>query len=144
MKIFEAVCEDDSRKIAFDLGREASAGDVYAVSGDLGAGKTLMAKEFARGLNVEEEITSPTFTILEEYAGRIPFYHFDLYRINSSDELDALGFEDYFFGNGACWVEWPEKAPEALPENRINLRIEITGDETRRITVEYPADRHVK
>ena len=140
MKVFISKNEDESRRIAFDLGKNAKPGEVYSVTGTLGAGKTLMAKEFARGLGITDDITSPTFTILEEYAGKIPFYHFDLYRIESPEEIELMGFEDYFYGNGVSWIEWAEKCGSLMPEKHISVTIEIISDEERRITLEYPFD----
>ncbi|MBP9023674.1 MAG: tRNA (adenosine(37)-N6)-threonylcarbamoyltransferase complex ATPase subunit type 1 TsaE [Spirochaetes bacterium] len=140
MKVFISKNEDESRRIAFDLGKNAKPGEVYSVTGTLGAGKTLMAKEFARGLGITDDITSPTFTILEEYAGKIPFYHFDLYRIESPEEIELMGFEEYFYGNGVSWIEWAEKCGSLMPEKHISVTIEIISDEERRITLEYPFD----
>lgn len=140
MKVLISKNEDESRRIAFDLGKNAKPGEVYSVTGTLGAGKTLMAKEFARGLGITDDITSPTFTILEEYAGKIPFYHFDLYRIESPEEIELMGFEEYFYGNGVSWIEWAEKCGSLMPEKHISVTIEIISDEERRITLEYPFD----
>ncbi|HOA06786.1 MAG TPA: tRNA (adenosine(37)-N6)-threonylcarbamoyltransferase complex ATPase subunit type 1 TsaE [Spirochaetota bacterium] len=140
MKVFISKNEDESRRIAFDMGKNAKPGEVYSVTGTLGAGKTLMAKEFARGLGILDDITSPTFTILEEYPGKIPFYHFDLYRIESPEEIELMGFEDYFYGNGVSWIEWAEKCGSLMPEKHISVTIEIISDEERRITLEYPSD----
>ena len=140
MKVFISKNEDESRQIAFDLGKNAKPGEVYSVTGTLGAGKTLMAKEFARGLGISDDITSPTFTILEEYPGKIPFYHFDLYRIESPEEIELMGVEDYFYGNGVSWIEWAEKCGSLMPEKHISVTIEIISDEERRITLEYPSD----
>lgn len=140
MKVFISKNEDESRRIAFDMGKNAKPGEVYSVTGTLGAGKTLMAKEFARGLGISDDITSPTFTILEEYPGKIPFYHFDLYRIESPEEIELMGFEDYFYGNGVSWIEWAEKCGSLMPEKHISVTIEIISDEERRITLEYPFD----
>ena len=140
MKVFISNNEDESRRIAFELGKKAKPGEVYSVTGTLGAGKTLMAKEFARGLGITDDITSPTFTILEEYSGKIPFYHFDLYRIESPEEIELMGFEEYFYGNGVSWIEWAEKCGSLMPEKHISVTIEIISDEERRITLEYPFD----
>jgi len=140
MKVFISKNEDESRRIAFDMGKNAKPGEVYSVTGTLGAGKTLMAKEFALGLGISDDITSPTFTILEEYSGKIPFYHFDLYRIESPEEIELMGFEDYFYGNGVSWIEWAEKCGSLMPEKHISVTIEIISDEERRITLEYPSD----
>jgi tRNA threonylcarbamoyladenosine biosynthesis protein TsaE len=111
------------------------AGDVVALSGDLGAGKTVFVKGIARGLNVEEMVTSPTFTIVREYEGRMPLYHFDVYRIGDADEMEDTGYFDYICGEGVVVVEWAEKIKALLPENRIDVTLEKTGDETRNILI---------
>ena len=124
-------------EFAKSLSHKARAGELYAVFGDLGAGKTVFAKGFAKGLLVKEEITSPTFTVLEEYSGRLPFYHFDLYRIDNDTEFENLNFEDYWFGSGVCVVEWPQKAGSRLPDNSIKVHISYIDETSREISIEY-------
>lgn len=117
------------------LAAQLRAGDVIAFYGDLGAGKTAFTRGLARGLGSRMQVTSPTYTIVNEYPdGRLPLYHFDLYRLGSSDDLFDVGWEDYLDRGGVCAVEWSERAPDALSSA---IRVEITrvGDDCRRITV---------
>ena len=134
---FISHSEQETFEFAKSLSRKANAGEVYAISGELGAGKTVFAKGFAKGLLVEEEITSPTFTVLEEYSGSLPFYHFDLYRIDNDAEFENLNFEDYWFGSGVCLVEWAEKAGKRLPDNSIKVHISYIDEAARKIIIEY-------
>ncbi len=140
MKI-EAITKSDAETILLSekLGRHAKPGDVFAVTGDLGAGKTVFAKGIARGLGIQDEITSPTFTLLEVYEGRLVFYHFDLYRIEKKDEFINLNFEEYWEANGVSVVEWADKAEGLLPLTSISVYIEYLSENERRITVEYPS-----
>ena len=117
-----------------ELARELKAGDVIALTGDLGAGKTAMTRAVARGLGINGPVTSPTFTIVQEYeGGRLPLYHFDIYRVHDEDELFEIGFDDYLHGSGVCMVEWADLAPDLLPENTINLRLSYGEGENERI-----------
>lgn len=138
--ITETFSEQGTRALGEKLGREAAAGQVYTLTGDLGVGKTVFTQGFARGLGVKEHVNSPTFTIVQEYGeGRLPFYHFDVYRIGDIEEMDEIGYEDYFYGEGVCLIEWAELIEELLPENRIAVRIEKDlekGFDYRKITVE--------
>ncbi len=123
--IIEAFSSDDTKQAGFLLGTEARKKDIFCLTGDLGAGKTVFSKGFAEGLLLEEDITSPTFTILNEYQnGRLPFYHFDVYRLKSSDEIFELGFDEYLFGSGVCLIEWADIVKDAIPENAIWISIE--------------------
>ncbi|MCF8011850.1 MAG: tRNA (adenosine(37)-N6)-threonylcarbamoyltransferase complex ATPase subunit type 1 TsaE [Clostridiales bacterium] len=106
------------------LGALAEQGDVFCLHGDLGAGKTCMARGIARGLNVRGQVNSPTFNLIKEYEGRIPVYHMDVYRLNSPEEMEDLGYEEYFYGSGVTLIEWPAKVQEILPENRLDIYIE--------------------
>ena len=118
------------------LARVLQPGTVLAYEGDLGAGKTAFTRGLARGLGSDEPVTSPTYTIVNEYlSGRLPLFHFDMYRLGSADELWDIGWEDYLERGGVCAVEWSENVAEAM-ENAIRIRIEKTGDESRRITIE--------
>ena len=121
------------------LGKMAQPGQVYALDGDLGTGKTLFSQGFADGLGVAETVSSPTFTIIQEYVtGRLPLYHFDVYRIEEPEELEEIGYEDYFFGDGVCLIEWAEQIRELLPEGTIHIHIEKDLDhglDYRRITI---------
>jgi tRNA threonylcarbamoyladenosine biosynthesis protein TsaE len=110
-------------------------GDVVALDGDLGAGKTVFVKGIAKGLGIMDVIVSPTFTILREYEGAPPLYHFDVYRIGSPDELFDIGFSEYLDGDGVCVIEWAGKAAELLPKRTVRVQIEKTGNNTREIII---------
>lgn len=120
--------------IGFAVGRKAGEGDVFALSGELGAGKTCFTAGLARGLGVSEDytITSPTFTLINEYPGRCRLYHFDVYRLNRVDELEDLGYEEYVSGKGVTAIEWAEKITSALPPGTVMISFEY-ADENRRI-----------
>lgn len=122
------------------MGAEAQPGDVYCLSGDLGVGKTVFTQGFAAGLGVEESVCSPTFTIVQEYEGeKMPFYHFDVYRIGDVEEMDEIGFDDYIYGEGVCLIEWADLIREILPEDFVGIFIEKDmekGFDYRRITLE--------
>ena len=118
------------------LGKLLQPGTVIAYMGDLGAGKTAFTRGLARGLGAQEPVTSPTYTIVNEYlSGRIPLFHFDMYRLSSSDDLWDIGWEDYLERGGVCAVEWSENVADAM-ENAITVRIEKLGEDSRRITIE--------
>ena len=121
--------ETNSPEETFDLGRrmgaDAKPGQIYTLNGDLGAGKTIFTKGMAAGLGIEEPVSSPTFTIVQEYSGgRLPLYHFDVYRIGEPEEMEEIGYDDYFFGEGVCLIEWAELIRELLPERVISVSIE--------------------
>lgn len=122
------------------LGKKALPGQVYCLNGDLGVGKTVFTQGFARGLGIEGPVNSPTFTIVQQYEeGRLPFYHFDVYRIGDISEMDEIGYEDCFYGDGVSLVEWSQLIEEILPENVITVTIEKDleqGFDYRKITVE--------
>jgi tRNA threonylcarbamoyladenosine biosynthesis protein TsaE len=127
---------EETEKIGAALGRLIPAGTVIAYCGDLGAGKTAFTRGLARGLGCTEQVTSPTYTIVNEYlSGRAPLFHFDMYRLRSADDLWDIGWEDYLDRNGVCAVEWSENVREAL-EDAMTVRIDKLGDDTRRITLE--------
>lgn len=134
----ESFSPQQTESIGFELGQKAKAGDIYCLSGDLGVGKTVFTRGFAKGLGVEEEyITSPTFTIINEYDGRLNLYHFDVYRIGSIEEMDDTGYEEYFFGDGVCLIEWAELIEEIIPPDAVWINIEKDldkGFDYRRIT----------
>lgn len=137
--IKESKKVEETRGVAEELGRKARAGGVYCLSGDLGAGKTAFAQGFAKGLGIEEDITSPTFTIMNVYeGGRLPFYHFDVYRLSDGSELEAIGAEEFFYGKGVCLIEWPEMIEGYVPDKSVNIRIEKDvdkGTDYRRIII---------
>ena len=130
---------DETYKIGLDLGREAKKGTVITLDGDLGAGKTVMAKGIAAGLGITEAVTSPTFIIMRHYdSGRLPMYHFDVYRIEDIDEMIAVGYDEYIDSDGVCVIDWSEMIEELIPEDAIRITIErVSGDEDdlRKITV---------
>jgi tRNA threonylcarbamoyladenosine biosynthesis protein TsaE len=125
------------------LGRLLAPGDFIALVGELGAGKTQFAKGIAAGLEVDPgtPVTSPTYTILNIYQGRIPLYHFDLYRLHGSEEIEELGFEEYFFGAGACVVEWAERLGEEMPEQVVTVSLAHAGAEGRILSFEAAGKR---
>jgi tRNA threonylcarbamoyladenosine biosynthesis protein TsaE len=118
------------------LAKCLSSGSVVALYGDLGAGKTALVRGMARGLELTESVSSPTFTIVNEYPGHPALFHFDLYRLKNAEELYAIGWEDYLDRDGVCVVEWSENAPEAFPEDTVRVYIDRLGDTDRRIRVE--------
>ena len=138
--IIETNSPEETFRLGERLGRQARAGQIYTLRGDLGVGKTVFTQGFARGLGITEHVNSPTFTIVQEYdGGRLPFYHFDVYRIGDLEEMDEIGYEDYFYGDGVCLIEWAELIEELLPLKRTAIRIEKDlekGFDYRKITVE--------
>lgn len=138
MKILESFSAEETFAVGRKLGEEAKAGGVYCLSGDLGVGKTVFTKGFAVGLGITGPVNSPTFTILEEYNGRLPLYHFDVYRIEEPEEMEEIGYEDFFYGDGVCMIEWAELIEEILPTDAVRIRIEkdlSKGTEYRKITI---------
>ena len=136
--IIETYSQDETEKIGYDTAIKALPGQVYCLSGDLGVGKTVFTRGFARGLGVDEHITSPTFTIINEYEGRLPLYHFDVYRVADPEEMDYIGCDEYFFGNGVCLIEWAELIEDIIPENAVWIKIEKDlekGTDYRKITI---------
>ena len=126
--------EKDTENFGIELGREAVPGRVIALLGDLGTGKTTLTKSIAKGLGITDMITSPTFNIIRQYdTGRIPLYHFDVYRIADIDEMFELGYEEYFYGNGICVIEWADLIEDILPENAIIIRISYGTENGERI-----------
>ena len=126
--------ELDTREFGIGLAKKLKPGDVVALIGDLGTGKTTLTKSIAEGLGITEMITSPTFTIVQEYTeGRLPLYHFDVYRLCDLEEMYELGYEEYFFGQGVCVVEWADQIMEIIPEDAIIIRIEYGANEDERI-----------
>ena len=138
--IYESFDAEDTFLIGKKIGENAKPGQVYTLIGDLGVGKTVFTQGVARGLQIEEPISSPTFTIIQIYEeGRMPFYHFDVYRIGDVEEMDEIGYEDYFYGDGLCMIEWANLIEEILPEHYFQVTIEKDlekGFDYRRITIE--------
>jgi tRNA threonylcarbamoyladenosine biosynthesis protein TsaE len=134
--IFITTSPAETEAIGAALGRVLPAGTVLAYRGDLGAGKTAFTRGLARGLGYNEPVTSPTYTIVNEYlGGRLPLFHFDMYRLRSSDDLWDIGWDDYLERGGICAVEWSENVDDAM-ENAVYVTIEKTGEESRKITIE--------
>ena len=138
--VLESRSAEQTFQIGVRLGQKAKPGQVYTLTGDLGVGKTVFTQGFAKGLGIEEPVCSPTFTIVQEYGeGRLPLYHFDVYRIGGVEEVDEVGYEDYIMGQGVSLIEWAGLIEEILPENRTEVIIEKDleqGFEYRRITIE--------
>ena len=138
--IVETFSADETYEYGRKMGAEAQPGDVYCLTGDLGVGKTVFTQGFAAGLGVREPVSSPTFTIVQEYEGeKMPFYHFDVYRIGDAEEMEEIGFEDYVYGQGVCLIEWANLIREILPEDFMGILIEKDmekGFDYRRITLE--------
>lgn len=123
-EVFESLNPQDTYELGRKIGEKATEGTVYTLVGDLGVGKTVFTKGLAAGLGISEQVSSPTFTILQIYEeGRLPLYHFDVYRIGDISEMDEIGYEDYFFGEGVCLIEWADLIEEILPENYIKITI---------------------
>jgi tRNA threonylcarbamoyladenosine biosynthesis protein TsaE len=137
--IIESNSPEDTLALGRRLGQEARPGEVYTLVGDLGVGKTVLTQGIAEGLGISEPVCSPTFTIVQVYEeGRIPFYHFDVYRIGDIGEMDEIGYEDYFYGDGLTMIEWANLIEEILPQNRKEITIEKDlekGFDYRRITI---------
>jgi tRNA threonylcarbamoyladenosine biosynthesis protein TsaE len=137
--IYETWSGEETRKIGEIIGKEAIRGEVYTLIGDLGVGKTTFTQGVAAGLGIQEPVNSPTFTILQVYEeGRIPFYHFDVYRIEEEEEMEEIGYDDYFYGEGVCFVEWANRIPSILPKKHMQINIEKKnekGFDYRKITI---------
>ena len=138
--IIETWSPEETFALGKKIGEKAQPGQIYTLTGDLGVGKTVFTQGVADGLEITEAISSPTFTIVQIYEnGRLPFYHFDVYRIGDVEEMEEIGYEDYFFGNGICLIEWANLIREILPENLIEITIEKDlekGFDYRRIHIE--------
>ena len=138
--IIETRSEKETFELGKKIGEKAKAGQIYRLDGDLGVGKTIFTKGVAAGLGISEPVSSPTFTIVQVYdEGRMPFYHFDVYRIGDPEEMEEIGYEDYFFGKGICIIEWASLIEELLPDHIIRVTIEKDldyGFEYRRISIE--------
>lgn len=138
--VIETYQAEETFALGIKIGQQASPGQVYTLEGDLGTGKTVFTQGVARGLGITEPVSSPTFTIIQEYQeGRLPFYHFDVYRIGCIEEMDEIGYEDYFYGEGICLVEWANLVEEIIPHNAISIQIEKDLEKDfdyRKITIE--------
>lgn len=138
-QIFETTTAQETFQLGKKLGQQAVPGMIICLNGDLGTGKTVFTQGFAAGLGIEEPVNSPTFTIVQVYEeGRLPLYHFDVYRIGDPLEMEEIGYEEYFYGEGVCLIEWSELIEELIPEDAIGILIEKDlerGFDFRRITV---------
>lgn len=141
----ETFTPEETYELGKLLGEQAAPGGIYCLDGDLGVGKTVFTQGFAAGLGIEGPVNSPTFTIVQQYEeGRLPLYHFDVYRIGDISEMDEIGYEDCFYGEGVCLIEWSQLIPELLPEHVIRIRIEKDlekGFDYRKITIEGGAEQ---
>ena len=139
-KVIESNSPQETFAVGAQIGREAKPGQVYTLIGDLGVGKTVFTQGVAEGLGITEPVNSPTFTIVQIYEeGRLPFYHFDVYRIGDVEEMEEIGYEDCFYGEGICLIEWANLIEEILPKQYTQITIEkdlAKGFDYRRITVE--------
>lgn len=137
--IFETYSAEETFAIGKRIGEQARPGDVFTLVGDLGVGKTVLTQGVAEGLGIKEPVNSPTFTIVQIYEeGRLPFYHFDVYRIGDVEEMDEIGYEDYFYGEGVCLIEWANLIEEILPDTFHEIRIEknlTKGLDYRKVTI---------
>ena len=143
-QMWETNGPEETFEIGKQLGMEAKPGEVYCLDGDLGVGKTVFTQGFASGLGITEPVNSPTFTIVQQYEeGRLPLYHFDVYRIGDVEEMDEIGYEDCFYGEGVCLIEWSTLIQEILPPNVIAIEIEKNlekGFDYRKITISDPEE----
>ena len=143
--VIETHDTEETFEVGRTIGMNAKPGQIYTLTGDLGVGKTVFTQGVAAGLGITEPVNSPTFTIIQEYEdGRLPFYHFDVYRIGDLEEMEEIGYDDYFFGQGICLIEWAELIEEILPEKRIEVTIEKDlekGFEYRKITIEERGEK---
>ena len=139
IRVIESYSPEETSALGRELGANAKPGEVYTLIGDLGVGKTALTQGIADGLGITEPICSPTFTIVQVYEeGRLPFYHFDVYRIGDIEEMDEIGYEDYFYGDGLCMIEWANLIEEILPDNYKEITIEKDlekGFDYRKITI---------
>ncbi|MDD6070922.1 MAG: tRNA (adenosine(37)-N6)-threonylcarbamoyltransferase complex ATPase subunit type 1 TsaE [Clostridiales bacterium] len=139
--IYDSFKPEDTFLVAEKMGQSVQPGQVICLNGDLGVGKTLFSQGFAKGLGIEDGVNSPTFTIVQQYdEGRIPLYHFDVYRIEDSEEMEEVGFQDMIYGDGVCLIEWANLITDILPEHYIEVSIEKDlekGFDYRRILVQH-------
>jgi tRNA threonylcarbamoyladenosine biosynthesis protein TsaE len=138
-QVFETYSPEETFALGKQIGEGAKPGDVYVLNGDLGVGKTVFAQGFARGLDIKEPVNSPTFTILQIYGeGRLPLYHFDVYRLTDPEEMEDIGYDEYLYGEGVCLIEWGGQIQELLPPSSYELTIEkdlSRGIDYRRVNI---------
>ncbi|HHV47297.1 MAG TPA: tRNA (adenosine(37)-N6)-threonylcarbamoyltransferase complex ATPase subunit type 1 TsaE [Tissierellia bacterium] len=135
--------KEDTERFGIKLGKLLKEGDIISLTGDLGAGKTTLTKSIGKGLDIKDYITSPTFTLINEYKGRVALYHFDIYRLEDMENLYDLGYEDYFYSDGVTIVEWGDKIKDLLPDYTINIHIDKgEGLEERIVTIDGQGERY--
>lgn len=143
---FDVCSVEETTALGFNLGKALNSGDIICLTGELGTGKTHITKGIAKGLNIDEHITSPTFTIVNEYdTGRLKLFHFDVYRVNDPDEIYAIGFDDYIFSDGVSIIEWANYIEEILPKEYVHIKIEKDlnkGENFRRISIKSYGNRY--
>lgn len=139
-EIVTSSCEE-TQKLGKRFARFLKPGDVVALFGPLGSGKTCLIQGICKGLGVKKNVTSPCFVIINEYYGKLKIYHFDLFRLEKKEELENLGYEEYFFGEGVCLVEWAEKAEKLLPKDRIDINLKILSEKKREIKIKKSEDK---
>ena len=133
---------EETIKLGISIGKRLNPGDIVCIDGDLGSGKTHLTKGIALGLGIDEHITSPTFNIVNEYEGRLKFYHFDVYRVNDPDEIAAIGFDEYIFSDAASVIEWSDYISELIPEEHIQIRIANESETSRSISIQWFGKRY--
>ena len=145
MNKLETHSFEETVEVGLKLGNVLKPGDVIWLSGDLGTGKTAFTNGIAKALGIDAYITSPTFNLVNEYEGRLPLYHFDVYRVNDTDEIEAIGFDEYIFGNGVCVIEWANYIKSLIPKEHMEINIEKIseiGVDCRKINISYADKRY--
>lgn len=133
--LFKSDSPETTFEIGVSIGSRLKAKDIVCLTGELGSGKTTLIKGIAGGAGVKDRVTSPSFKLINEYTGKVPFYHFDLYRLERVDDIQQIGYEEYFYGNGITVVEWAEKLKELLPAERIEIYLFYTGSNSRELEI---------
>jgi len=142
--ILNTSSPEDTQRLGEELGRLARPGDILLLSGELGSGKTCLTQGIAWGLGIEGYATSPSFVVMNQYQGRLPLYHIDLYRLENVAEVMDLGLDDYLYGDGVCVVEWADRAPQAFPAEHLRIKISSLSDTGRRFEFEPGGKRYVE
>lgn len=143
MVVFVTYSEEETVKLGIRMGRLLKAGDIVLLYGDLGAGKTVFTRGIALGLGAQDMVTSPTYTLMHTYKGKVPIYHFDLYRLSGPDEVLDLGYEEFFYGDGVTIVEWPERLEYLCPQEHLRVMLEVAGNsQSRKVIVDAVGSRY--
>jgi tRNA threonylcarbamoyladenosine biosynthesis protein TsaE len=142
--ILNTSSPEDTQRLGEELGKLARPGDVFLLSGELGSGKTCLTQGIAWGLGIEGYATSPSFVVMNQYRGRLPLYHIDLYRLENVAEVMDLGLDDYLYGDGVCVVEWADRAPQAFPAEHLRIKISYLSEAGRRFEFEPGGKRYVE